>query len=68
MIRKVGETFKYRKVTLRVEKDTRPFCEGCYFYPLACNIRDKKITGDCGEPFEDKDLVKFVKVEEGGEE
>lgn len=70
MIRSVGETFKYGKVTLRVVKDTYPYCIGCYFrFPESlCVNRDRKKTGACGGIIKSEPWVRFVKVEEGGVE
>lgn len=67
MIRKVGEKFEYEGVTLRVEKDVFPGCEGCYFEetPIVCEFRDRRITGSCGNPW-GGEIVKFVEVKEGG--
>lgn len=67
-IRKVGETFEYGDVILRVERDTSTDCNGCYFrYPkMRCEKRDRIITGGCSEGSLTT-WVKFVKVREGGE-
>lgn len=63
---KIGETFQYENVKLKVEK-AKDLCSGCHFYEngLGCTGEIEKTIGDCtliGR--KDEQDVIFVKVEE----
>lgn len=63
---KIGETFQYENVKLKVEK-AKDLCSGCYFIEngLDCTGEIEKTIGDCtliGR--KDGQEVIFVKVEE----
>lgn len=47
---KVGDSFKYKDVTLKVEEDKNKSCEGCFFYEndIVCI---KKEIPDCLDSF-----------------
>lgn len=61
---KVGGTFQYGLVKLKVEKQT-DYCEGCAFRDFAFCGEIYEFSGSCnGLEREDKTDVVFVKVEE----
>lgn len=62
---KLGETFQYENVKLKVEK-AKALCSGCYFYEngLDCTGEIEKTIGDCTLGRKDGQEVVFVKVEE----
>lgn len=65
---KIGETFQFGFVKLRVEKpDSNDLllCEKCFFYCGCCIDKIKDAIGNCAwDRREDKTDVIFVKVEE----
>lgn len=65
-MRKVGETFDYNGVILRVERHDSAVCEGCYFDDRdICKEHDKSVTGSC---YDAPKLINIVfKKVEGGE-
>lgn len=68
-MRKVGETFNYKGVMLRIVRHDPSWlnvCEGCYFdYQGICMTHDLSVTGQC---YDIRKLINVVfKKLEGGE-
>lgn len=63
--RRIGETFRFRNVKLKVEK-SECLCIGCYLFDNEiCNSEADKIVGNCCvSDREDRQEVIFVKVED----
>lgn len=61
---KVGDTFRYGKILLKVVVDLNNTCDGCYFCAQRKGGRCGAIDGCCiGENRKDKTSVNYVLIE-----